>query len=167
MKISIRNRSKKKRSKAAMQELKEFAQAVAIKFGIHHKIKQINLTYKSNWANYYPKGKPLGGFKKLYHNGILTIDFTKYWDYSQKSRKEAIIHEMTHAKQIIEKRLVISRNQKELTWNGKPHVKWKNFRFKQYDSLSVRKRTEYREALLPWEREVGRNLKKYRVRSSI
>lgn len=104
MKIQVINRSNKKRSKASIDELKLFTIIAAVKLGIDKKISIVKLIYNTDFHGYYPKGKPLYGFYKLYHNRTVVIYFAKHWDESQNARKTAIVHELTHAKQMIEKR---------------------------------------------------------------
>lgn len=162
MKIKIINRSNKKRSKESMDELKLFAFKAAIKLGIDKKISIIKLIYNKDFYGYYPKGKPLYGFYKLFHNRTVVIYFAKHWDTSQYDRKIAIVHELTHAKQLIEKRLVVSRNFKEAKWNGEVNHSWKSWRQKKYDQLSDYGKDVYTRKHFPWENEVRNNTNLHR-----
>ena len=161
MKVSIRNLSNKKRSKKAMEELKEYACFIAKELKIEKNIREINLKYKKNWSGYYKKGKPLVGFTKSFNHGVVQIDLTGFWDVNQATRKEAIVHELTHAKQLIEKRLQISSNFKELKWNGVKFDKWKKWNNEKFQELSEKAFMKKRFKLMPWEREVENNLEKF------
>jgi hypothetical protein len=161
MKVVVINRSNKKRSKASIDELKQFTVNVAAELGINKKIDIVRLIYHTDFYNYYPKGKPLFGFYILYHDRIATIYLAKHWDASQNARKTSIIHELTHAKQMIEKRLVIGRNFNSAKWNGETNYSWKKFSFKKYESLSGRSQDIYIRELLPWENEVRYNTESY------
>jgi hypothetical protein len=162
MKVVVINRSNKKRSKASIDELKQFAFNVAGELDINKKIDIVRLIYHKDFYNFYPKGKPLFGFYKLYHNRIVTIYLAKHWDASQNARKNSIIHELTHAKQMIEKRLVIGRGFNTVKWNGEINRTWKKFTFKKYESLGDRSQDIYIRKLLPWENEVRQNTESYR-----
>lgn len=162
MKVIIVNRSNKKRSVDSMNDLKLFAFDVVVKLGINKKIDVVRLIYNTDFYNFYPKGKPLFGFHKLYHKRIITIYLAKHWDTSQSMRKISIIHELTHAKQMIEKRLVIGKNFKSAKWNGEINHTWKKFNFKEYEKLSDFKKNIYTRTLLPWEDEVRHNTRLFR-----
>ena len=162
MKVSIKNLSKKSRSKKYMNELKQYAREISFELGTALDIKEIKLTYKDHWNGYYPKGKPLGGFIKLYKNKIVQIDFVGHWDLNQHSRKRAIIHELTHVSQILEGRLQINKACNDLKWKGNPYPKWKLFRNKEYEEKStIKEKNKYAGKLFPWEREVEKNISRY------
>ncbi len=158
MKVKIRNRSNKKRSLSAMQELKDFSIHIAKELGIENKIILIQLNYTKGFSDYYPKGKPMFGFHKLFKNKKVKIDFARYWDYSQTDRKEAIVHELTHVKQMVDKRLIISRDFKNVIWKGRPNQSWKKWRFKIFNELTRKEKNKYTAKLLPWEAEVQSNI---------
>ncbi len=144
-----------------MQELKDFSIYVAKKLKIENKIDTINLFYTKNFHGYYPKGKPMYGFYKLFHNRQVRIDLTKHWDVSQKARKKSIVHELTHVKQMSEKRLVVSKDFKNIIWNDKINISWKKWRFAVADKLKAQKCRDYTKKFLPWEREVETNTYKF------
>ena len=154
MKISIRNLSNKRRSKQAMNELKEFAREQAELLGIDSKIKEIRLRYTTDFHGYFPKGKPLYGFKKLFSKGIVRIDLTRHWDISQSVRKSSIHHELIHVKQIINKDLQINRTGTIIKWKGKVINSWKKFRFDKQEEKRGKAFFNYTVKLLPWERDV-------------
>ncbi len=161
MKITIRNFSNKRRSKAAMNELKSFTAEICAKLNIQRHIDLIKITYTKNPLDYYPVGKPLYGFYKLYHNRMVNINLAGSWDASQEVRMESIIHELTHVKQLVEKRLVVSRDFKSIKWMGKTHELWKKWRWKEYSALPRAKKYNYTARLMPWEKEVQGNVDKY------
>jgi len=161
MKITINNHSNKKRSKKAMQDLKDFAELIAHRLDISDSIKHIKLRYTTKWNGYYPKNKPLAGFFKAYSNGVVKLDFVGHWDGCQIDRKEAIIHELTHAKQIIERRLIIYKNGKQMKWNGEYYKDWKKFNLDHFGTLTPDQQLKYTKKHLPWEREVLKNINKY------
>lgn len=142
-----------------MQELKDFSIKIAKKLGIENKINLIQLNYTKGFSDYYPKGRPLFGFRKLFSNKTVKIEFTKYWDSSQKERKKVIVHELTHVQQMIDQKLIISRNFKNVIWKGKSNQSWKKWRFKAFEELSRRAKNKYTAKLLPWEAEVQTNIK--------
>lgn len=163
MKIRVKNLSKKPRSKRQYKLLKDWAVFIALELNVYHHIDELRITYKNDWPyNYYPAGKPMGGFKKLYNNRIATIDLTDFWDEDMECRKGAIVHELTHLKQMVEGRLVPSSDYKSVKWNGKTSSKWKTFRTEFYDGLRSNKLArQYLTHHLPWEAEVQANLDKY------
>jgi len=161
MRVIIRNKSNKRRSKTSMSELKEFACDIANKLKISNKIKVIRITYTKTFHGYYPKGKPMFGFKKLLNSGVVTIDLAHHWDYSKESNREGIIHELTHVKQLVEKRLVIDKDCKQVIWNGKTNNTWNKFRFSNLDGMNAEDQVVYIEKFFPWERDVNRNIARY------
>ena len=163
MKISIRNLSNKKRSRKAMNELKDFAREIAQKLKITDNISEIRLRYTKQFNGYYPKGQPLGGFFKLYNpeTQVVTIDFTGFWDISREDRLVAIVHELTHVHQMVSEKLQISSDGKECKWKGKDYQKWKKLKLSLLDDMTPDEQTEYLHKYLPWEKEVDRNCKKY------
>lgn len=157
MRVTLVNQSNKARSKKARNELKEFARDIVNKLGISQNIRHIKLRYTKQFYGYYPKNKPLAGFFKAYKDGVVQIDFTGWWDRSQADRKIAIIHELTHAKQMIEKRLVVYKNGRQLKWNGKYTNCWKKFKLDLIEDMSEDELEKYIRKHLPWEREVYKN----------
>lgn len=164
MKVTLVNFSNKKRSKKARQELKDFATFIAEELRVDSKIKHIKMRYTRKWSGYYPKGKPLAGFFKAYRDGVTNIDFTGHWDFDRQTRLEAIVHELTHAKQLIEKRLVVYKNGRQMKWNGKYTNQWKDLKIDMLDSMDADEVEKYIIKCLPWEKEVHKNIDKY-VRS--
>jgi len=161
MKVIIRNTSNKPRSEKAMADLKAYASFIAVELGIHKKIKEIRINYRKDWHGYYPKGRPLAGFNLLWNNGIVTINLAKYYDTDQDMRKDFIIHELVHVRQLISKDLVISKDERNIKWKGVVVNTWKKFRDKEFDKLSRKKGRVYVEKLMPWEREVELTCNKY------
>ncbi len=162
MLVTFKNRSNKLISRTRVVFLKRFARLMACTLEIDRRINLIDLRLTKDWHGYYPKGEPLGGLIKLYHNKIVRIDLTRHWDTSLLMNKEAIIHELTHAKQLIEKRLVINRTRTEAKWLGKKVVTWKKFRVARLNELPTKRSWAYTERLIPWEREVRTNVQKYK-----
>ena len=161
-KLTLRNRSNKRRSSEAKADLKNFTRYIISELGLSKHIKEVKLAYTKDFYGYYPKGKPLGGFKKLYNNKTVSINFTRNWDADKKGRYIAIIQELTHVKHMIEGRLSISRNSKNLEWKGKPQSKWKDFRYSQYETIEGDKEShEYLCKHCPWYRGVKKNIDKY------
>lgn len=162
LKVFIRNYTKKARSLKQRNELKAFVHQMTKELGIDSKIKSVTLQYKNDWGRaYYPKNKPLGGFSFLLKKGHVRIILTKFWDEDQRSRKEGIIHELTHTKQLITNKLVLV-NDKEVLWKNKPYSKWKNFRFATLDKIkSEKKKEKYLVKHFPWEKEVRKNIAFY------
>ena len=142
--------------------LKAFTKKIAERLEIDHRIKHIDLRIVKEWHGYYPKGKPLGGFKKVRKGKTVRIDLTGHWDKSITMNKEAIVHELTHVKQLIEKRLEVNRSATELKWLGKKQVQWKKFRLSKLDSLGSINAWRYTYKYMPWEKEVHDSIKKYR-----
>jgi len=161
VKITLSNKTNKPRSKKSRQELKDFAKYMAEELGITQSIKVIRLTYKKDFNGYYPKGKPLAGFFKLWNNGVVTIDLARHWDRSQEDRKTAIVHELTHVKQMISKQLVVYKNAKQVKWKGKYATQWKTFRDSIFDELTPDKQDLYVRICFPWEAQVQANCDKY------
>lgn len=162
MQVVIKNKSSKIRSKKQQDELVDFAKKIAKEFNIDKKIKKINLTYRDNWVGYYPKGKPLAGFFKAWNGSEVNIDFVGFWDKNLTQRKEAIIHELTHTKQMINKELVVFKTGRTLKWKGILYNKWKTWKESEISEIkSYKKRLDYHLGKLPWEIEVSTNVKKY------
>ena len=163
MKVVIRNLSSKKRSKKQYKELRLFAKTIANQLEINHKIKTLYLTYRDEWPHtYYPKQKPLGGFFKCWDGKRVSITFTGHWDVNMNTRMSSIVHELTHAKQMINKELLVFRNGKTVKWRGELNYSWKNFRFETLDGIQDRKkRNKYTNKHFPWEKEVQLNIKKF------
>jgi len=162
MKITLTNRSNKKRTKKARKKLKSFAYKVAKDLKLLDELKEIRLYYETQFKGYYPVNKPLHGFRKLFNNKVVTICFTQHWDLDVTSRKEAIVHELTHVKQMVEGRLKI-RQPKTVWWNGKLFNKWKKVNIDDVENLSSKEWLKVRKKYLPWEMEVHKNCKVYKV----
>lgn len=161
MKINIRNKSDIVRTKSEMDYLKIFTAELAWELGIACDVREIRLRYRNWWYGYYPKGKPLAGFYKLFKAGIVTIDLTGHWDADLIARKTAIVHELTHVKQIVEKRLRVHSNCRVVHWNGSRVDTWKKYRESIRDSLTSQEaRRRYKGNLIPWEWEVWENVDK-------
>lgn len=159
--IKFKNYTKKKRSTRIKKELIEFSLYMAKEFEIDQNIKSLTFEFRNDWIGYYPKGKPLGGFRFMLSNGHMRIVLTKFWDINQKARKEAVVHEMTHAKQILTKKLVVVKD-KDIVWANKNYDKWKKFRFNKYVQIkNIKVQKEYLEKHFPWEQEVNQNIKRY------
>lgn len=162
MKVVVKNKSSKRRSSKQIKELKEFVFYIARELNIVDKIPTVYLTYKDNFTGYYPKGKPLAGFFKSWNGHRVSIDLTGFWDVNLTARKEAIVHELTHAKQMIEKQLVVFKTGRTLKWNGRLNNSWKKWRENEILSMeNESERLDYHLKLLPWEREVNLNIRKY------
>jgi hypothetical protein len=161
MKVTIRNNSNKRRSKQAMQDIKDFTVCIARELEIYDKIKEVRIRYTKDWNGYYPKGKPFAGFKKLLSNKIVRIDLTRSWDRNISSRHEAIVHELTHVKQLIENRLQIHSSCRSVRWNHKTQSKWRMFRDKFHEAMDVSLQQDYIELHFPWEAEVRQNCDRY------
>lgn len=157
MRVNITNRTNRRRSIAARQDLKDFAVKVAEKLGISDYIEEISLYYLKTHRMYFREG-PLGGFRRLWDGKRIRIDIAKHWDTDQHARKTAIVHEMTHVKQMIDRRLVIHHGGKSLKWRGRRYDGWKNYKF------ALDKTDSYRIKHLPWESEVVENIRKYAKR---
>ena len=162
MKISIRNYSNKKRSVKLKNELKIFTEKIAKELDIYSKIKEIKLFYVTNSHNYYPKDKPFGGFNFLFSKGIVNICFYKTWDKSQQCRKNVIIHELTHVKQLINKELEVSKNGKFVKWNNQIFDRWNLYDEQTYENCSIDSEIfeTYKCFVMPWEVEIPYNIKK-------
>ena len=162
MKIIVTNKSSKSRSQKQINELKKYVVYIAKQLNIYEKIPKVYLTYKDYFTGYYPKGKPLAGFFKSWNGKRVSIDLTGFWDENMTSRKEAIVHELTHAKQMIEKRLVVFKTGRTLRWNGQLNKDWKKWKDSVISSMeSSEDKLNYHLKLLPWEREVNKNLNKF------
>lgn len=159
MRVIVKNHSSKKRSKKEINTLRNFASKIAKELNISKHISYISINYKDDWTGYYPEGKPLAGFFKAWNGKRVTIDLVGFWDKNLMARKEAIVHELTHAKQMITKDLVVYKTGKTLKWKGKVCHSWKEWRMSKLNSLSsYKKRAEYHHKLLPWEKEVEENI---------
>jgi hypothetical protein len=159
-KIKIKNNSNKLRSKKSIDELKNLAFKVCNDLKIYDIIDSCNINYTKK-LNYYRDSQPLYGFKKLFNNNKVTIDLAEVWDTSQYVRKLTIIHELTHAKQMIDKRLIINDNCNSVIWNGKVVNTWRKFKFTEFNKLKTNKeKDKYIKPKLPWELEVRKNVSK-------
>jgi len=162
LKVVIRNLTNKKVLESEKKELRDFVKYISQQLNIENKIPVVFLTYKNNWTGYYPKGKPLAGFFKSWNGNRVSIDLTDFWDTSLTARKEAIIHELTHAKQLIEKQLVVYKNGRQMKWNGVYFKKWKNWKASQIFSIKNKdERIKNHIKYLPWKKTVVSNVKKF------
>lgn len=163
MKVVIRNKSSKKRSYKQYKELRQFTISIAKEFGIYDQVETVYLTFRDEFPKtYYPKGQPLAGFFKCWNGNRVSISLCDFWDGNMNDRKSAIVHELTHTKQMINKELIVFKNGKTIKWKNKLNHTWKNFKFKVHDSMSDRKKQDkYLCKHFPWEKEVGKNLDKY------
>lgn len=161
MRVTIRNRTNKRRSVKSKEELRTFTRYIVKELGLT-RIKEINLTYTKQFSGYYTKDKPMHGFVKLYKNGRVRIDLTQWWDSSRIANRSAVVHELTHVKQMQQRRMVINKNENAINWNGKRTDKWKKFRFATLEAMTTTKDADaYLRKWLPWEGEVQKNLAKY------
>jgi hypothetical protein len=162
MKVVIRNNTNKKVSVQEKQKLKEFVFHIAQSLNIETYIPVVYLTYKKKWNGYYPKNKPLAGFFKSWNGKRVSIDFVAFWDTSLTARKEAIVHELTHAKQLIEKKLVIYKNGRQMKWNGNYYRDWKKWKTKEVFTIKNKsQRIASHTRYLPWEKDVVENVKTF------
>lgn len=162
MRVTIRNRTNKKISVRSKEDLRTFFKHIVRILGIEDWIDEAQLTFTKDHGSYYPKGKPLHGFRRLYDGKIVKIDFAGSWNVSQDKRKRTIIHELTHVKQLIGGKLEISDDSKTAYWKGRKTVKWKQFRFAELDKLREPEDMQaYLNKYLPWEAEVQSNVDEY------
>lgn len=133
MKINIQNKSKKKRSLNQTIDLKKFTLEIANKLKISEKFENILLVYADKYNGYYSKGDPFIGFKLLWNGKRIKIVMSQHFDKNQNTRKELIIHELTHAKQLISKKLIILG--KTVIWKGSVNKSWRKFRFSHMELL--------------------------------
>lgn len=145
-----------------MDELKRFAAEVAKALNIDSHISEIRIAYKKDFYNYYPKGKPFGGFDKLWDGNIAKLDLTKFWDINVAERKAAIVHELTHVRQLISRDLEVI-GDKTIVWKGQVNHTWKVFRDSILESIiTTKERDKYINLCFPWENEVTENIKKFK-----
>ena len=166
MKINIKNLSNKQRSIKAKNDLQLFTKDAVIKMNLENDINEIRIIYKKEFYNFYKKNQQFLGFKKLYNNKIVTIILARNWDMSQEVRKSAIIHELTHVKQIATKKIILNKDFSDIKYKGKVFPMWKNYSNKKFNTLekkdySIARR--YFEKHFPWEREVDKNVQKYNL----
>lgn len=161
MKIYIRNKSNKKRSKKSIKELRYFIIYIAKEFNITESVKEIHVNFMKDFNGYFPKNKPFGGFLKLFKDGKVQIDLARFWDYSRLDNRRGIVHELTHVKQMVEGRLVVHNDMKGVHWNGEENHTWRMFRFKKASQLDEQDFKKYIAKYFPWEREVQINEYKY------
>lgn len=162
MRITIRNRTNKKISIRAKEDMRTFARVMVRHLGIEYWIKEIEITFVKDDGSYYPKDKPLFGFKKLFDGEVVKIDFSKTYGTSKDDRNGIIIHELTHVQQLIAGELKIADDCRTVYWKGKKTETWKKFRFAKYYKLKeTNKHRAYIKKLLPWEAAVDLNFKKY------
>lgn len=165
MKVLIRNLSKKPRSRKAMNELRQFTTYMVSELSLSEHVDIVKLTYRDRFTGYYPKGKPLGGFFKLYKNKIVNIDIADFWDRNKECRHVAIIHELTHVQQMAHAELEIAEDCKSLKWRGKICNSWKSFNESIYSAIICETQAKrYMYKRMPWERSVGKNVDKYSFR---
>lgn len=161
MKIKVINISNKRRSRKSTSLLKEFINLAICALDLEDHIDEVRIRFTKDFYNYFPKGKPLAGFDKLYSNRICKIDLTKHWDTSLKANKEAIIHELTHIRQLIDKRLVLGKDRKTVIWNGKVNNDWRKYNEAKFEKMSSKKSFELFYKYMPWEKEVYNNIRKF------
>ena len=163
MKISIRNYSNKKRSHEAKKELKLYALEVASELNISEHIQDIRLEYRKEYRGYYGKKSPFQGFELLWNKGQVKIIFAAYYDRSQEMRKDFIVHELTHVRQLISGDL--RPMGERIKWKGRFNHTWKKFRFKVMESFKNEADVEtYLRKHFPWEIEVQKNCERFEIK---